>query len=186
DGKPLTAADAAWTINMELKYVNGPTATAAGALAHVTGAHAISPTTLVVHYSRPVANVLAQFQGESILPEHVWKKYATGNGAALKTFANPAPVVSGGPFVLTKYVPNQIALFSRNPNWWGPKPHIGGGGARVFAPNHAVGSRGSPSPPTTRWAPGWSGASSTTPASTRRPPRSPRSGSAGWWWTPGQ
>src|SRR5262249_59570815 len=32
DGKPLTAADAAWTINMELKYVNGPTATAAGAL----------------------------------------------------------------------------------------------------------------------------------------------------------
>jgi peptide/nickel transport system substrate-binding protein len=138
DGKPLTAADAAWTINMELKYVNGPTATAAGALAHVTGAQATSPTTLVVHYSRPVANVLAQFQGESILPEHVWKKYATGNGAALKTFANPAPIVSGGPFVLTKYVPNQIALFSRNPNWWGPKPHIGGFGLQFFTNDDAM------------------------------------------------
>jgi peptide/nickel transport system substrate-binding protein len=138
DGKPLTAADAAWTINMELKYVNGPTATAAGALAHVTGAQATSPTTLVVHYSRPVANVLAQFQGESILPEHVWKKYATGNGAALKTFANPAPIVSGGPFVLTKYTPNQIALFSRNPHWWGPKPHIQGFGLQFFQNDDAM------------------------------------------------
>src|SRR5262249_55237061 len=33
DGQPLTAADAAWTINMEKKYENGPTASAAGALA---------------------------------------------------------------------------------------------------------------------------------------------------------
>ena len=59
DGKPLTAADAAWTINMEKKFENGPTATAAGVLAHLTGAQATSPTTLVIHYSRPVANVLA-------------------------------------------------------------------------------------------------------------------------------
>src|SRR2546430_16191596 len=40
DGKPLTAADAAWTLNMELKYENGPTATPAGTPAHVTGAQA--------------------------------------------------------------------------------------------------------------------------------------------------
>jgi peptide/nickel transport system substrate-binding protein len=138
DGKPLTAADAAWTINMEKKYVNGPTATAAGVVAHLTGAQATSPTTLVIHYSRPVANVLAQFQGESILPEHIWKKYATGNGAALKTFSNPAPVVSGGPFVLTKYTPNQIALFSRNPHWWGPKPHIQGFGLQFFQDDDAM------------------------------------------------
>ena len=138
DGKPLTAADAAWTINMEKKFVNGPTATAAGVLAHLTGAQATSPTTLVIHYSHPVANVLAQFQGESILPEHIWKKYATGNGAALKTFGNPAPIVSGGPFVLTKYTPNQIALFSRNPNWWGPKPHIQGFGLQFFQNDDAM------------------------------------------------
>jgi peptide/nickel transport system substrate-binding protein len=138
DGKPLTAADAAWTINMEKKYENGPTATAAGALAHLTGAQATSPTTLVVHYSRPVADVLAQFQGLSILPEHIWKKYATGNGAALKTFSNNAPIVSGGPFVLTKYVPNQIALFSRNPYWWGPKPHIKGFGLEFFSNDDAM------------------------------------------------
>jgi peptide/nickel transport system substrate-binding protein len=138
DGKPLTAADAAWTINMEKKYESGPTATAAGALAHVTGAQATNPTTLVVHYSRPVADVLAAFQGLSILPEHIWKKYATGNGAPLKTFRNNVPIVSGGPFVLTKYVPNQIALFSRNPNWWGPKPHISGFGLEFFSNDDAM------------------------------------------------
>jgi len=138
DGQPLTAADAAWTINTEKKYEKGATASAAGALAHLTGAQATGPTTLVVRYSRPVANVLAQFQSLYILPEHVWKKYATGNGSALKTFRNPAPVVSGGPFVLTKYVPKQIALFSRNPHWWGPKPHIQGFGLQFFQNDDAM------------------------------------------------
>ncbi len=138
DGRPLTAADAAWTINMERKFSNGPTATAAGALAYVTGADAPNPTTLVIHYSRPAANVLANMQSTYILPEHVWARYATGNGAGLKTFANPAPIVSGGPFILKKYVPNQIALFSRNPYWWGPKPHIDGFGLQFFANDDAM------------------------------------------------
>ena len=138
DGQPLTAADAAWTINTEKKFSAGATATAAGAVAHLTSAAATSPTTLVVHYSRPVANVLAQFQALYILPEHIWKKYATGSGAALKTFKNSAPIVSGGPFMLTKYTPNQIALFSRNPNWWGPRPHIQGFGLQFFANDDAM------------------------------------------------
>jgi peptide/nickel transport system substrate-binding protein len=138
DGRPLTAADAAWTINTEVKFENGPTASAAGALAYLTTAVATSPTTLVLHYSRPVANVLANMQSTYILPEHVWARYATGNGARLKTFANPAPIVSGGPFILKKYVPNQIALFSRNPHWWGPKPHIDGFGLQFFANDDAM------------------------------------------------
>jgi len=138
DGQPLTAADAAWTIDTEKKFENGATASAAGGLAHLDSAVATSPTTLVVHYAKPVANVLAQFQSFYILPEHIWKKYATGNGAAMKTFQNPAPIVSGGPFELTKYTPNQIALFSRNPNWWGTKPHIQGFGLQFFANDDAM------------------------------------------------
>jgi peptide/nickel transport system substrate-binding protein len=133
DGQPLTAGDAAWTINMVLKYQNGPTGSAAAAVLHVTGAEAPNATTLVVHYKRPVANVLALFQGFPILPAHIWKRYATGNGGQLRTFLNPAPIVSGGPFVLTKYVKNQVALFRRNPHWYGPKPHILGFGLQFFA-----------------------------------------------------
>jgi peptide/nickel transport system substrate-binding protein len=133
DGQTLSAEDAAWTIGTDLKFIKGATATAAGTLAHLQSVDATDANTLVLHYETPVANVLEQLQSLSILPQHVWAKYATGNGAALKTFQNPAPVVSGGPFVLTKYSKNQVALFERNANWWGQKPHIDGFGLEFFS-----------------------------------------------------
>ena len=58
DGKPLTAADAAWTINTDIKYKGTGAANAAGLIAHIKRADAPDPTTLVVHYSQPVGNVL--------------------------------------------------------------------------------------------------------------------------------
>ncbi len=132
DGKPLTAADAAWTYQTILKYQDGATANSAGYVAHMKSATAPNATTLVLTYKRPVANVLSQVQQVPILPEHVWAKYATGNGKALTRFSNNAPIVSGGPFVLTKYTPKQIALFKRNPTFYGPKPHIDGFGLQFF------------------------------------------------------
>src|SRR5499427_10253476 len=50
DGKPLTAADAAWTINTDLKYKNGATANVAGLVSHIKNATAPDATTLVVNY----------------------------------------------------------------------------------------------------------------------------------------
>ena len=69
DGEPLTADDAAWTINTDIKYKAGGAANAAGLIAHITKAEAPDPTTLVVHYEAPAGNVLGQFQQFSILPE---------------------------------------------------------------------------------------------------------------------
>ena len=132
DGKPLTAADAAWTFSTLLKFQNGPTANTAGDVAHMQSASAPNATTLVITYKQPVANVLSQLQQVPILPEHIWAKYAAGNGKALTTFTNPAPIVSGGPFILVKYTPKQIALFKRNPDFYGPKPHIDGLGLQFF------------------------------------------------------
>ena len=40
DGKPLTAADAAWTINTDVAYQKGTAANAAGLVAHITKATA--------------------------------------------------------------------------------------------------------------------------------------------------
>ena len=34
--------------------------------------------------------------------------------------------MSGGPFILFKYTAKQAALFKRNPDFYGPKPHING------------------------------------------------------------
>ena len=68
DGAPLTAADPAWTINLIKKFQDGATANSAGLVAHLVSAVASDPTTLVITYDKPVANVLAQMQQMSILP----------------------------------------------------------------------------------------------------------------------
>ena len=138
DGKPLTAADVAWTLSTILKFQAGPTANSAGYVAHLKSATAPNATTVVLTYKRPVANVLSQVQGIPILPEHIWAQYATGNGKALTRFSNNAPIVSGGPFILEKYTPKQIALFKRNPTFYGPKPHIDGFGLQFFGTTDAM------------------------------------------------
>jgi peptide/nickel transport system substrate-binding protein len=138
DGQPLTAKDAAWTFSTILKFQNGPTANSAGYVAHMTSATAPNANTLVLTYAQPVANVLSQMQQAPILPEHVWAQYATGNGKALKTFANNAPIVSGGPFELAKYTAKQEAAFKRNPNFYGPKPHILGLSLEFYSNDDAM------------------------------------------------
>lgn len=134
DGKPLTAKDAAFTLSMIVKYQDGPTGQLAGFVNNLDTATAPNDTTLVLNYSQPVSNVLAQMQQLPILPEHVWSSLATGDGKKITTFQNGAPMVSGGPFELTKYKKDQLALFDRNPHWWGStKPTITGFGLQFFA-----------------------------------------------------
>ncbi len=140
DGKPLTAADAAWTIDIDLKYANGATANEAGLVSHITNATAPNATTLVVHYKqRPnPAYVLGQFQQFFILPKHVWAQHLGKKGAGLKTFPNNAPVVGSGPFNLVKFQKNQIAIFERNDSYWGPKPKVQEFGLQQFSDDDAM------------------------------------------------
>jgi len=88
DGKPLTAEDAAWTINTDVKYQGTGGANTAGLIAHIKSASAPDPNTLVVKYEKPVGNVLSQFQQLAILPKHIWAGYTGHKGADLKTFPN--------------------------------------------------------------------------------------------------
>src|SRR5690349_15323770 len=132
DGKPLTAKDAAWTINTDIKYAAGGAANAAGLIAHIKGATAPNATTLVVKYTKAPGNVLGQFQQFAILPQHVWSKYTTHKGNDLKTFTN-SPLVGAGPFKLVKYTKNDIALFQRNDSFYGEKPKADGFGLRMFS-----------------------------------------------------
>ena len=138
DGQPLTAEDAAWTINTDVKYKDGGAANAAGLIAHITKAEAPDPNTLVVHYEAPVGNVLGQFQQLAILPKHIWTQHLGKNGNGLKTWANPAPVVGSGPFKLTKFKKDEIALFERDPLFYGPKAKADGFGLRMFSNDDAL------------------------------------------------
>jgi peptide/nickel transport system substrate-binding protein len=142
DGKPLTANDAAWTYNTDIKFEGGPTAALAGAVNNMASVTASDANTLVITYKQPVANVLSNVQQIPIFPEHVWAQYATGDGKAMKTNPNTPtngqPLVSGGPFMVTKWVKNQVTLFQANPNWYGPKPHIEGFGLQQFSNDDAM------------------------------------------------
>jgi peptide/nickel transport system substrate-binding protein len=138
DGQPLTAEDAAWTINTDVKYKAGGAANAAGLIAHIKSAEAPNPDTLIVRYEAPVGNVLGQFQQFAILPKHVWEKHLGHKGADLKTFPNAAPVVGAGPFKLTKFKKDQIALFQRNDSFYGPKPKVDAFGLKPFSNDDAL------------------------------------------------
>jgi peptide/nickel transport system substrate-binding protein len=138
DGKPLTAADAAWTINTDIKYQGGGAANEAGLIAHIKKATAPNATTLVVQYKQAAGNVLGQFQQFFILPKHIWAQHIGKKGAGLKTFSNSAPVVGSGPFNLVKYQKNQIALFQRNNSYWGVKPKIQEFGLQQFSNDDAM------------------------------------------------
>jgi peptide/nickel transport system substrate-binding protein len=133
DGKPLTAADAAWTINTSIKYSGTGAANMAGLIAHITRADAPNPTTLVIHYKQAAGNVLGQFQQFPILPKHIWSSHTGHKGNDLKTFANAAPVVGAGPYKLVKFKKDEIALFEKNGSFYGPKPQPAGFGLRMFS-----------------------------------------------------
>lgn len=122
DGKPLTSADVAFTFNTILKYVKGPTALDAENVTDLTSVTAPNATTAVFHYSAPLASVLTYINNTSILPEHIWAKYATGSGSQLKTYPNKPPIVSGGPYIPESWNGTTTLVLKRNPLYYGPKP----------------------------------------------------------------
>ena len=142
DGQPLNANDAAWTMNTILKYGDGPAGNLIGSLGFVKTVEATDDNTLVVTYSTAVANALPELQGISILPQHVWEQYATGDGKGLRTFPNVPtggqPLVSGGPFEIAEYKKDEVTIFQANPNFYGPKPAIEGFGLQYFSNDDAM------------------------------------------------
>jgi peptide/nickel transport system substrate-binding protein len=127
DGKPLTSADVAWTANTIVKYQNDATAVLANSVAHVTTVDAPDPTTVVFHYDAPVDPnlVLSNISSLYILPQHIWGAHTGNDGKDLKAYRpeNALPLVSGGPFQITKYEKKGTTVFKPNPGWWGAKPH---------------------------------------------------------------
>jgi peptide/nickel transport system substrate-binding protein len=126
DGKPMTAADAAWTINTIVKYANGAAAVAAPALAHVTSATTPSSTTLAIHYSAPVGNVLAQLEQLFIVPKHVYQQYAsTPKGKGLETYHPELhlPMVTSGAYTVKSYAKKGTTVFIPDKDFWGPPSH---------------------------------------------------------------
>jgi peptide/nickel transport system substrate-binding protein len=125
DGKPMTADDAAWTINTTVKYVDGATAVQGSSVNHVVRATAPSSTTLIVKYNAPVGNALWLIGALPIVPRHVWEPYEKKQkgGKALKTYRpeGKLPMVTGGAYTLKSYEKKGTTVFIADPNFYGPK-----------------------------------------------------------------
>ena len=142
DGEPLTAEDAVWTFEMIKEYEKGPTATWAGSVTFMETIEATDENTIVATYDRPAGTALFDLGLTPILPPQVWEQYATGDGREIRRFPNEPegeePLVGGGPFILTEYKKNEIALFEANSNYYGTKPLIDGFGLQFFRDEDAM------------------------------------------------
>ena len=113
DGKPITAADAAWTFNLIMH--NATAATANGSLvSNFASVSAPNATTLVIRTKSPQSNMLevsVPVNGIPIVPEHVW----AGHVKDLAKYKNTDfPLVGYGPFTLQDYKTDQYARLDAN------------------------------------------------------------------------
>ena len=134
DGKPITAADAAFTGNLIIKYGEGPAAMMAPFIAHSTNFEAPDPTTLVITYDQPVANVLPQLQQFFILPQHVVEPIIGANGKGLKKWDPMAggAQVGGGAFYVKTFEKKGTTILEKNPGYYTTPPHVDAIGVTVY------------------------------------------------------
>ncbi|HSD48656.1 MAG TPA: ABC transporter substrate-binding protein [Actinomycetota bacterium] len=142
DGEPLNADDVVFTFEMIKAYEKGPTAQWAGSVTFLDTIEATDENTIVATYNQPAGTALFDLGLTPILPPQVWEQYATGDGKEIKRFPNEPvggePLVGGGPFILTEYKKNDIALFEANPTYYGTKPLVDGFGLQFFQDEDAM------------------------------------------------
>jgi peptide/nickel transport system substrate-binding protein len=128
DGTPMTARDAAWTLNESIKYQDGPAGNMAGCVNGAKGAEATDDATLVIHYDKALSNTLAALEQCFIVPQHVFEPAAGANGKGLSSFhpEQKLPVVSGGAYTVTHYEKKGTTAFKANPAFWGQKSNASG------------------------------------------------------------
>ncbi len=126
DGTPMTAADAAYTGNLIIKYSDGPAAMLAPFLSHATKIEAPDDNTVVITYGKAVSNVLPQLQQFFIMPQHVLEPIAGSNGKGLKKWApeKSLPIVGGGAFYITQYEKKGTVILTKNPGYYSTPPHV--------------------------------------------------------------
>lgn len=133
DGAPIDSED----VKFSFELYQIPGLQPSPLFKHVVAMETPDPTTFVMQLDEPIGTTLNGLAFGYILPEQTWAQF--GHDAdALKKFANPAPWISGGSFILTEYKEDEITLFEKNPTFYGEKPLIDGFGLRAFTDDDAL------------------------------------------------
>jgi peptide/nickel transport system substrate-binding protein len=111
DGTPLTAADVAYTFNLQKKY---PALDLTGVWSVLSSVTATNPTTVVMDFSTVAVPYFYYIADQTpIVPEHIWSTMANPT-------ANPvSQPVGTGPYVMSKCSPANIT-YTANPHYWQP------------------------------------------------------------------
>lgn len=113
DGTPLTAKDAAFTLNLFKKRDDSPSNFLLGA---VDKAEAPDDNTLVLRLNATVPDMPDLLSNFPILPEYVWAPQDDGSKKVME-FKNDA-LIGSGPFKLIKYTPGKsIRLAAIEDHW---------------------------------------------------------------------
>ncbi|WP_221761267.1 ABC transporter substrate-binding protein [Kibdelosporangium aridum] len=115
DGQPITAADAAFTLNKMM--TDATAATANGSF--VQGWESVTapdPQTLVIKTAQPRSTMLAL--DIPIVPKHVWEKVTDFKAEP------PLPLVGSGPFIVQDYKASQFIKLKANKDYWRGAPKI--------------------------------------------------------------
>jgi len=113
DGKPFTAADAAFTFNLiRSKQVSQY----AQWVADLTSAQAPDDRTLVLTFSAPQA--FNPGLAVPILPQHIWQGMSASD---IQKDPNSQPIGTG-PYKFVDWKHGQSIEIARNDDWWGTRP----------------------------------------------------------------
>ncbi len=118
DGKPMTAEDIAFTINV---LAHDAWTYYHGYYTHVDHAEAVDNYTVKVYFKSPDAGFIYNaLTSMNVMPEHIWKPIIDKYGNKTVTYMPKVPddLVGTGPFKIVKYVPSQYIEYVANKNYW--------------------------------------------------------------------
>jgi peptide/nickel transport system substrate-binding protein len=116
DGTPLTAADVAYTFNLQKKY---PALDLTGVWSVLSSVTATNSSTVTMDFSTVAVPYFYYIADQTpIVPEHIWSKIANPTTDPIN---DP---VGTGPYLMSKCSPSNIS-YTANPHYWQPgEPHI--------------------------------------------------------------
>jgi len=117
DGKPLTAADVAFTYNYCIENKMGMFI---DYLTFIEKVEAPDATHVVFTCSKPKANMLGLWI--PILPEHIWNKVSPAD--AEKSYKNSPPIIGSGPFQCVEWKRGSYVRMVVNKHYWKGAPKV--------------------------------------------------------------
>ncbi|MFI1196401.1 ABC transporter family substrate-binding protein [Micromonospora sp. NPDC020750] len=124
DGTPITADDFkyTWQVQDPQQCSACEPATQAGydQVASVTGSD--NGKTVTVEFKNTYQPWRLMFP--HLLPAHIAAQHGDLATSFNDYFASTVPTWSGGPYLISEYVPNQSVTMKKNPKWYGDGPHL--------------------------------------------------------------